>query len=93
MTNEEILALPMQPNDAEAATIHDYLRALLRALWDEGESFSGKRPFGNSGWEYDIFCALIAGGALLGTLDDHGFCEEVDPIAGRKLIQSVITTL
>ena len=69
MTPFEILALPMQHNDAEAATIGDYLKALLRELWRRGEGFSGKRPFGNSGWEHELYRALIAGGAVNGTLD------------------------
>lgn len=45
-----ILDTPMQENDADAATIRDYLKALLLRLWEQGEGFDGKRPFGNSGW-------------------------------------------
>ena len=39
-------------------TVRQYLRELLSTLWEKGESFDGKRPFGNSGWEYDIYIAL-----------------------------------
>ena len=39
----------MGVNDADAENIGEYLKALLSAVWHEGESFSGKRPFGNSG--------------------------------------------
>ena len=50
ITREEaqrVLNLPMQDNDAGAATIRDYLVALVREVWRERDGFSGKRPFGN----------------------------------------------
>lgn len=56
---QAILDCPLEENDAYADTVKDYLKALLRALWDEGEGFSGKRPFGNSGWEGDLLDPLI----------------------------------
>lgn len=58
MTGEEVLALKMPENDADATTVREYFKALLTALWDEGESFSGKRPLGNSGWEFDLLEAI-----------------------------------
>ena len=48
----------MTKNDAKAKTVREYLKMLLERLWEEGEGFSGKRPFGNSGWEYDLYAAL-----------------------------------
>ena len=64
MTPEEILALPMQENDAGVGTVKEYLVALLANLWYEEEGFSGKRPFGNSGWKHDIFETLAANGLI-----------------------------
>jgi len=61
-----ILSIEMVDNDANADTIRDYLKVLLSTLWEEGESFSGKRPFGNSGWEYE----------LLDTLEIHDIPEQ-----------------
>ncbi|MBS3648836.1 hypothetical protein KEU06_09480 [Pseudaminobacter sp. 19-2017] len=58
LTGAKVLNLKMPGNDADAETIRDYLKALLKALWAEGEGFSGKRPFGNSGWEYDLYQVL-----------------------------------
>ena len=52
----------MESNDAEAETVRAYLKALLYAVWSKGEGFSGKRPFGNSGWEYDLYAALEPAG-------------------------------
>lgn len=59
---QAVLDCPMQENDSCAHTVKDYLKALLIAVWDEGESFSGKRPFGNSGWDSDILDALVDAG-------------------------------
>lgn len=63
MTGEEILDLPMAENDSGADTIRGYLKALLHKLWDEDEGFSGKRPFGNSGWYRDLIDTVDESGA------------------------------
>ena len=47
-------------------TVRQYLRALLDKLWDEGESFDSKRPFGNSSWEYDLYDPLGRAGFIPG---------------------------
>lgn len=57
--------------------IRDYLRELLTRVWEEGERFSGKRPFGNSGWEYELYAALIAAKAVVGELDEDGRVESL----------------
>lgn len=56
---QAVLNCPLEENDSGADTVKGYLKALLFTLWDEGEGFSGKRPFGNSGWECDLTDALI----------------------------------
>lgn len=74
MDPREVLLLPMQGNDAGAATIGGYLQALLRELWEKEEGFSGKRPFGNSGWSHDLYIPLIKAGAVEGgSLDSAGY--------------------
>lgn len=93
MTPAQVLALPMQANDAEAATIREYLARLLRAVWDEGEGFSGKRPFGNSGWEHELWIPLLKAGAIDGSLDSDGYVEWVDKGTGRALIDLAIDAL
>lgn len=93
MTPTEILALPMRENDANAATIRDYLVNALLRLWEKGEGFSGKRPFGNSGWEWDLLLPLITAGLIAGELDDYGYIESVDGDAGRPLIAAAIEAL
>jgi hypothetical protein len=58
-------------------SIREYLCALLTQLWSEGEGFSGKRPFGNSGWEYDLYHALIKADAVEGELDGDGYIHRI----------------
>lgn len=90
MTSDKILALPMMENDSGADTIGGYLIALLSAVWTKKEGFSGKRPFGNSGWEYDIYRALIVGGTVDGKLDEDGFIETVDIKKADSIIRIAI---
>jgi len=71
MTNEELLELKTNPNANGEPTIREYLHLLLLAIWQEGEGFSGKRPFGDSGWEYDLYVPLIRHGIVDGTLDEE----------------------
>lgn len=59
-------------------TVREYLRTLLMTLWEEGEGFSGKRPFGNSSWEYEIYNPLVKAGFLQGTVDEDGYATVVD---------------
>ncbi|MDF2695260.1 MAG: hypothetical protein K0S65_3643 [Labilithrix sp.] len=40
--------------DTDATTVGEYLAELLITLLTEEEGFSGKRPFGNSGWIADL---------------------------------------
>lgn len=55
MTEQEILNLKFYCNDLNReVTIGEYFKELLQALWIEEESFSGKRPFGNSGWQSEV---------------------------------------
>lgn len=52
----------------ETITIREYLHKLLETLWIEGEGFSSKRPFGNSGWENDLIIPLVKAGFVEGKL-------------------------
>lgn len=76
-TPRQVLDLPLPDNDSGADTVRGYLVALLAAVWDEGEGFSGKRPFGNSGWHGDFDQAFIKAGLVPGQLDEDGWVDEV----------------
>lgn len=65
----DVLRCPMQPNDAGAYLVRDYLKALLQLVWRDDECFDGKRPFGNSGWKMEVYRALCAEGLVRGTVD------------------------
>ncbi|MBN3839304.1 hypothetical protein [Burkholderia sp. Ac-20349] len=83
--NPELLDFVFHCTDLEReVSIREYLGELLKALWDEGEGFSSKSPFGNSGWEYSLYGALIKAGAVEGRLDEYNgrFC--VDHISGTE---------
>jgi hypothetical protein len=56
MTNQEILDLKFKSEDLhKTITIRNYFKELLLTLWKEEEGFSGKRPFGNSGWQKEVY--------------------------------------
>lgn len=93
-TARQVLNLPMPDgNDANAATIRDYLIALVRQVWAEQDGFSGKRPFGNSGWDNDLYGPLIKTGLIGGVVDEDGYIEDVDANAGDRLILAAIDEL
>jgi len=85
-TPQQILSLPMQDNDAKAATIGQYFTAIVHTLYIESEGFSGKRPFGNSGWESDVEKALITANAIWGEIDEDGYIEDCDSAAASAII-------
>ena len=71
-------------------SIREYLAELLLTLWRQGESFSGKRPFCNSGWDWDLFVPLIKAGVVRGTLDEFGYIAECDDERGHALVAEMI---
>ncbi len=74
-------------------TIHDYLKKLLSKLWEEGEGFSSKRPFGNGGWQLDLLMILIEKDIIIGVIDSDGYLESVsdeEEIKGMKIIADYI---
>lgn len=95
-TSEIILDTPMPEGSDVNGTIRDYLTELLAQLWQQGSGFSGKRPLGNSGWQYDFYEALAAAGHITATFDEDGFIEDL-PDAQRdkadKLISDAILHL
>lgn len=93
MTPKEILDLPMGSNDADAATIRDYFKALLVEVWTQGESFSGKRPFGNGGWHEEVERILIMNGLCPGKLGEYNEVEEINIVVAKELVLAAIAAL
>jgi len=94
-TNQEVLDCPMDParNDAKATSVRDYLKKLLTLVWQEGEGFDGKRPFGNSGWEYEVFSALGKAGIIDATFATEGWMDDCDSDTGYALVTAAIASL
>lgn len=91
MDIEKILNLKIEHSDfPKEMTIKGYLKALLKTLWEEGEGFSGKRPFGNSGWEYDLYTPLVKAKVVSGELDDYGCVDDIDIKAANDIIKCAI---
>lgn len=88
-----VLDIEMQENDSGAGTIRGYLKALLYTLYKEGEGFSGKRPFGNSNWEFELYVALVKAGAVKGALTEDGHLDAIDYKQANKIIFEAIESL
>ena len=71
-------------------TVRDYLYSLLSTLWEEGEGFSGKRPFGNSCWDYELYAPLIKHGFISGSLDSDGYLNSVNKSEAREYVSKLI---
>lgn len=69
-------------------TVRQYFSSLLRTVWEEEEGFSGKRPFGNSGWQGEIYAALIGAGYLKGKVVD-GYGEVDDDKELPKILDLI----
>lgn len=89
----QLLHLPIGDNDANAATVGEYLGLLLSTLWLQQEGFSGKRPFGNSDWTTPVYLAMGKAGLTNFTLDEDGYIEDFssdDEIRADELILQAI---
>lgn len=67
-------------------TIREYFIKLLITLWEQEEGFSGKRPFGNSGWQFEIYEVLIKEGFIDGSLDEDGYVDALNHAKADKFI-------
>jgi hypothetical protein len=78
MNYDEILDYPYEFEDAEASCLREYFCNLLLTLWHEGEGFSGKRPFGDSGWKKDVLYCIASQGLFGEELPDPEY-DDGDP--------------
>lgn len=83
------LDVKMHGNDAKAETVRDYLKALLRELWKKDEDFSGKRPFGNSGWQSEVHYALAKAGFINGEFDEEDLIDYDEDEANRLIFEAI----
>ena len=90
---QQVLDVAIQDDDSGATTIRAYLCALAGAVWSEGDGFSGKRPFGNSGWAWDVYTALAKAGLITATFDEDGCIKDAATEKGDALIRSALKEL
>lgn len=87
---EAALELRFDSDVGENITIREYFQKLFLTLWEKGEKFNSKRPFGDSGWKYDIAAPLVEAGFLQGRLDDEGYLFDCDNTELEKLGANLI---
>ena len=86
----EALDLKFDSDAGEGLTVRGYLRKLLLTLWGDGESFSAKRPFGNSGWDFELYAPLVKAGFIRGSIDADGYVEDVDDSSAEQFVADLI---
>lgn len=70
MKSIDVLKLKFYSNDLnKEVTVKEYLKELLSVLWNEKDGFSGKRPFGNSDWQYELYTCLVKNDVVKGKID------------------------
>jgi len=89
MVNPKALDIGIDCNLGKVS-VRGYLKQLLITLWREDEDFDAKKPFGNSGWQYTVYAALIKGKFIHGSLDKDGFVEEIDSVRADMYIMELI---
>ena len=81
-----------QSTDCGIITARWFLKLLLMTLLEKGESFSGKHPFGNSGWEYELATPLIMAGVITGQIED-GYAKPDDEAAYQAALETLVEAL
>lgn len=93
----DALDVLFEHQDLGKISVREFFRQLLSTLWEEEDSFSGKRPFGNSCWQFDLIIGLIDAGYLEGKVyrDEDGGIEDTDydREEADKLIQGLISRM
>ena len=86
----EALEVRFDSDAGDNITVRDYLRILLSTLWSEKEGFSGKRPFGNSSWDFELCEPLVKGGFIPGTFNEDGELMSFDYKFADQYVQQLI---
>lgn len=92
MTRDEILDLPVKRHDLGATlSMRGFFERLFIKLWEEAEGFNSKRPYGNSGWKYDVYATLIKHGVIEGELDEDGCVKQLDEeMASNYVVNEIL---
>jgi len=74
----------------ERGTVREYLHSLVFDLWFDPDGFNGKRPFGSSGWQHNIYLPMVEAGIVEGTIDSDGYLDDFDEDAANDLIYETL---
>ena len=89
----QFLDLELGDNDSGERTARGYLLRLLGDVWRDGEGFDGKRPFGNSSWDHDLYVPMVKAGLVDGKLDSDGYIETFAEHQADALVHAAIAAL
>jgi hypothetical protein len=73
--------------DIKGQTLRKYMKDLVWAVIEEEDGFSGKRPFGNSGWIIGLMIDILANGDE----EQINYYRDVAPFKSR--VKDLIATL
>jgi hypothetical protein len=95
LTERALAALDcrIDTGDGAPVSIRDYLKQLLRALWNEADCFDAKRPMGCSDWQTCVYTELVFQGYVCGACDDDGCLESIDVEYADRLVMRMIDCL
>lgn len=71
-------------------TLKKYFIAMIEVFWNDPEDFNGKRPFGYSCWQDDLYQALIKNKFVEGKIDEEGCIDELDFKEADKVIAEAL---
>lgn len=87
------LGVMFDSDAGDGLTVREWLTDLLMTVWVEEEEFSGKRAWGNSGWQWDVYPPLVDAGFLPGTLDPDGYIGTLDTAAAHRFVRALIVRM
>lgn len=88
--NENVLDTEINIGDDFRGTLREFFVELAIKVWVEEEGFSGKRPWGNSGWKNDVYAELVRNGVLPGVINEYEELENVDKKEADALIVELL---
>ena len=75
----DLLGVELGDNDSGKATLGGFLAGMI--------DLETKRPYGNSGWVWDLYAALVRAGKIDGTFNEYDEVENIDTRAANALIE------
>lgn len=73
----------------EDITLREYFKRLLTTLWHEEDGFSGKRPFGNSGWQWELASDLMKADIIEPSLNKYGEIKDMPSDFDKSIMEAI----